>query len=162
MKKSTLLKLIIISLFSVLGFAVSAQTTYSLVTSTSDLEAGGKYLIVGKDAGNNYRALGKRSAGANGGNSSTAVPITISEGKIITTAATDTADAISPFEITIDALSGAWTLYDGFGSYGGFFKPRGSQNGFQLSTDEVTWEITFSGTLATITATNTTAFPRGR
>ena len=164
MKKFILIKTLFFVAFIFATVVCNSQTTYNLVTNSSDLEAGKKYLIVGQYPTNTFVALGKRPSG----NSYSAVSISENGGQIIATAAVNLTDETSPYEIEIGGSSGAWTLFDAltaaFGSNGGYLKPRdGNNNGLQNTTEAVTWNIVIAANgLATITATNTTTFPRGR
>ena len=167
MRTFSIFKVIIFAVFVFTVTFINAQTTYTLITDVNELESGAKYLIVGKNASNNFYAIGMRSAGTNGGNSSTAVSITENSGEIIITPSINAADETSPFEITIDGTTNAWTLFDAVSEnlgFGGYLKPRGeSSNGFRLTTEKVKWSITIATNgLATIIATDVTSYPNGR
>ena len=163
MKTHTFFKTVIVAALIAASSILQGQTTYKLVTSSSELEAGHKYLIVGKN-GDNYYVMGKRLSG----NSYSAVSITVDDIEIITTPATDFTDNTSPYEIEIGGSAGAWTLYDElndlYDDYGGFLRPAdAASNGLRLTTEAVTWEISIATDgLATVIATDASTFPRGR
>lgn len=86
-----------------------AQTTFQLVTSASDLEAGKKYIIVGENDGT-YYAMSKQNVTNTSENRRT-VAVTENGGKITVEVATEaTADAVFQFEL--GGQTGAWTFYD--------------------------------------------------
>ena len=106
MKKN--LPLLLVALL--LGAATSfAQTTFQLVTSASELEAGKMYIIVGEKDGS-YYAMSKQNT-TNTSENRRSVAVTENAGKITVDPATEaTADAVFQFEL--GGQSGAWTFYD--------------------------------------------------
>lgn len=106
MKKTSIFGKLAMGLFAGLCFLTgsNAQNTYVKVTSTEDLEAGGKYLIVceshsmamGGQTNTNYRGH---------------VTVSISSNTISTAVAASESDD-APFEITLGGTDGAWTLQD--------------------------------------------------
>ena len=115
------------------------ETTYTLITSVSDLTVGEKYLIVALN-GEEYDAMGKQNTGNRSG-----VSVTNSSNSItITPAATDSDSA--PFEFTLGQEGEYWTLYDAVtGGY--LYAASSSQN--QLKTQATNdengeWSIEFN------------------
>ena len=115
------------------------ETTYTLITSVSDLTVGDKYLIVALN-GEEYDAMGKQNTGNRSG-----VSVTNSSNSItITPAATDSDSA--PFEFTLGQEGEYWTLYDAVtGGY--LYAASSSQN--QLKTQATNdengeWSIEFN------------------
>lgn len=93
-------------LMAATGFA---QTTFQLVTSASELEAGKMYIIVGEKDGS-YYAMSKQNT-TNTSENRRSVAVTENAGKITVEPATEaTADGVFQFEL--GGQSGAWTFYD--------------------------------------------------
>lgn len=88
---------------------VYAQSTYNLVTSSSDLVAGAKYLVVGLNTAT-YYAIGPQAT-----NNRTGISVTVSSNTISVTPASSTTDS-KPFELTLGGTSGSWTLSDAVNS----------------------------------------------
>lgn len=93
----------LMTLFSVWGWG---QSTYTLVTSVSGLEAGAKYLIADGTSGS-VSLLGYQNT-----NNRPEVSGTVTSGTITITPATLSGDQTKPFEITLGGASGAWVLND--------------------------------------------------
>ena len=107
MKKTTLLKTMLLLCALVAGSgSVWAQSDYELVTSTTELEDNGVYLIVSVESSSKYYAL----SGANSNNRKQ-VELTVSDGKITVTPAESASDN-APFEITLKKSGDNWNLYD--------------------------------------------------
>ncbi len=121
-----------------LSFSGVAQTTYTMVTSTSDLEAGATYLLVGYDDDGNAYAMSYQKP-----NNRHAISINEANGVITATVATDASSQTEPFEITLDGAAGAWTLYDGLNE--GYLYAPGGGNYLKTQsslTDNGYWTIT--------------------
>ncbi len=91
------------SVWSLLCFG---QSTYTLVTSESDLVAGNKYIIVGKknDA---YKAMGYDK-----GNNRTAIDVNVSNDSITVECAKLSSGTDSVFEFRLNGSTDNWTFYD--------------------------------------------------
>ena len=89
------------------NFTVINPTTYELVTNTSGIMHGEKYLIVGSNVANGVHAMGwqKYSVGANPSPTNRlGVPVTVVANEISTlpaTTVTSTNDLVNPYEFTI-------------------------------------------------------------
>lgn len=111
--------------------------TYSLITSTAELVAGAKYLIVSATDGS-ARAMSKK----NGTNNRNTSDVTISSGSITTIPASVIDDGTAPYEITLGGEDGAWTLYDEV--YDGYLKAASSASNYlYTSAGSADWTITF-------------------
>lgn len=98
MKQNKLFKLWLLAVILFAGSGVTwGQSTYNLCTSTADLVAGAKYLVVSAQSGSGY-ALGLQNT-----NNRAAVSVTINSSSITATPATLSKDA-KPFEITLGAI----------------------------------------------------------
>ncbi|MCD8236100.1 MAG: chitobiase/beta-hexosaminidase C-terminal domain-containing protein [Prevotellaceae bacterium] len=88
-------------------FGQDGQNTYKLVTSESQLEADGVYLIASSaDAGDAY-VLSSDNGNNRKGNS-----VTIADASIVCEVATKTGDNTHPYELTLGGKIGAWTFFD--------------------------------------------------
>lgn len=149
------LKLFIIGLFcSVYGWG---QTTYELITSNSDLVAGGKYIIAAGISTGTQNALGYQNA-----NNRPAAIISVASSQTSITPATLNSQTSSVFELTLGGSAGVWTLFDAVNNT--FLKPRtGANNGLQgqPSSTNATWQISIAVSgVATMSCENTTTYPR--
>ncbi|MCP9751960.1 choice-of-anchor D domain-containing protein [Ferruginibacter sp. HRS2-29] len=138
------------------------QSTYTLITSTADIDPGGKYLIVSSNLAGAAQALGSQNTNYR---NRSAVTITNVSGvmTISTTPATASAGT-EPFEITIsDGSTGKYLLFDAVNSTYLIPATGTSANNYlngQAAPSD--WTITFA-TKAIITNTghpNTNASPR--
>ena len=121
-----------------LSFSGIAQTTYTMVTSTSDLEAGATYLLVGYDDDGNAYAMSYQKS-----NNRHAISINEANGVVTATVATDASSQTEPFEITLGGTPGTWTLYDGLND--GYLYAPGGGNYLKTQpslTDNGYWTIT--------------------
>lgn len=91
-----------------MSLSMMAQTTtYTKITSESELSAGDKVLLVGiKDDGSAFAMSWQKS------NNRGAVAVTNEGGSITTTVAVDPNSQTDPFELTVGGQSGAWTFFD--------------------------------------------------
>ncbi len=106
MKMFTLLKTMLLATIILLGSAgMFSQTTYQLVTSASDLEAGARYVISSSATNGSAKAMQSRGSGTN--NNQGAVDVTITNMQIVLN---DT-DEATPFYLGGDASG--WTFSDG-------------------------------------------------
>ena len=128
---------------------ISKGQTYTLCTSTSDLVAGGKYIIVSSQSNGTAYALGYQNTN-NRPQATTSV--TISSGTISgVVTATSIGDLGKPYEITLGGSNGAWTLYDAV--YGGYlYAASSSKNYLRNKSEQTTWTITFSSNAAIMTS----------
>lgn len=91
-----------------MGLGVMAQTnTYTKVTSTADLNAGDKVLLVGFDDNGTAFVMSYQKP-----NNRHALEIAVSGDAITTTVASSASSQTEPFEITIGESNGAWTFFD--------------------------------------------------
>ena len=114
-----------------------AQTTYTKITSTSDLEAGAQYILVGYD--NDGQAFAMSYQKSNNRHA-----ITIGEaGSIITTnVATDPSQQDMPYEFTLNGAPGAWIIFDPLNN--GYLYAPGGGNYLRTQTtldDNGRWTI---------------------
>ncbi|GEM_PF-702258 len=130
------------------------QKTYTLITSTSDLESGKKYLIVNRNTAGSGVAVGYQAA-SNRPQASVTVANVSGVMTINTTPATANSETTKVFEIGIDnGSAGNYTLNDAINS--AYLIPSTGANssnhlkGQTLSSD---WTITFSSGAAIITNT---------
>lgn len=137
-------------LFSIFAMAVLmvvttvgfAQTTYTMVASASQLEAGANYILVGYHTdGSAYAMTWQMSSGSS--SNRRAINVIESNGSIVATVATDPAQQDAPFEFTLGGSAGAWTIYDPLNN-GYLYAPGG---GNKLNTqatvdDKAQWTIT--------------------
>ena len=101
--KKTLLFLAVV----LMGLSMMAQTTYTKVTSASELEAGEQYLIVGYNENLGYCAMSyQKTANRH------AILVSENGGTITVVPATDPANQTDAFEITLGGSNGAWTFFD--------------------------------------------------
>jgi autotransporter-associated beta strand protein len=147
----------ILTCFLFFGGNTFGQTTYTLITSTADLVAGDKYLIVSRNTSGSGFAAGYQNT-----NNRPQAAITVASGLTIsTTPATLNSQTTTPFEFTLGGSTGAWTLYDAVNNT--YLRPRtGANNGLQgnATTTNATWQISFSSGAAVMTCENTTTYPR--
>ena len=103
------MKKALFSLVAVLLLALSgiAQTTYTMVNSTSQLEAGAQYVLVGYDDEGNAFIMSYQK-----NNNRHALAIDEADGVITATVATDPSQQDAPYEFTLDGGPGAWIIYD--------------------------------------------------
>lgn len=102
--KKVLFSLVAMLLLSLSGIA---QTTYTMVNSASQLEAGAQYVLVGYDNDGQAFIMGYQKS-----NNRHALAIDENGGVITVTVATDPSQQEAPFEFTLDGAPGAWTIYD--------------------------------------------------
>ena len=102
--KKVLFSLVAMLLLSLSGIA---QTTYTMVNSASQLEAGAQYVLVGYDNDGQAFIMGYQKS-----NNRHALAIDENGGIITVTVATDPSQQEAPFEFTLDGAPGAWTIYD--------------------------------------------------
>lgn len=147
MKKNYTILLLACLLF--LGGNVFGQAPYKLITSTSDLVVGEKYLI-GSAQTTSTQLMGLPNANNRGQSNTGSYAIT--SGIISITAATTTADATKAYEITLGGSSGAWILYDSVSA--GFLRAGSSSSNYlQTTGTTANWTITFSSNAAVMTCT---------
>ena len=123
--KKVLFSLVAMLLFSVSGIA---QTTYTMVNSASQLEAGAQYVLVGYDNDGQAFIMGYQKS-----NNRHALAIDENGGVITVTVATDPSQQEAPFEFTLDGAPGAWTIYDPLNN--GYLYAAGGGNYLRTQTD---------------------------
>ena len=145
MKKRACFKLLALTIVMLFGLPrmMNAQTepkNYQLVTSTSQLTAGKKYLIIGTQ--NETTAVLSRQ----NTNNRLAIPITISDNAINTLYATSASDDL-PFELTLGGTADNWTLFDEINNiYIGPDRGNTSNNHLKGSSGIPTWTIAINET----------------
>ena len=102
--KKVLFSLVAMLLLSVSGIA---QTTYTKITSASELEAGTSYLIVGYDDNLGYCAMSYQKS-----NNRHAIQVTEAGGSISLTPATDPSSQTEAHQFILMGSTGAWEFYD--------------------------------------------------
>ena len=124
------MKKVLFSLVAVLLLSLSgiAQTTYTMVNSASQLEAGAKYVLVGYDNDGQAFIMGYQKS-----NNRHALAIDEAGGVITATVATDPSQQDAPFEFTLDGAPGAWTIYDPLNN--GYLYAAGGGNYLRTQTD---------------------------
>ena len=132
------MKRVLFSLVAMLLFAVSgiAQTTYTMVNSASQLEAG-QYILVGYDNDGNAFAMSFQKS-----NNRHAVAIEEVGGAITATLATSDSDSLT-FEFTLEGSAGAWTIFDPLNN--GYLCAPGGGNYLRTQStldDKGRWNIT--------------------
>ena len=153
------MKKVYTSVFLFLGFCFVAsvslgQNTYTLVTSTNGLVAGGKYLLANGSSGT-VSLMGYQ----NTNNRPEVTSIAVTGNKISVTPAVANTETTAPFEITLGGSSGAWVLNDGVNSSILGPSPGSNTNNYLKLNSSATFTITFSSNAAVMTAvtgTNTT------
>lgn len=88
-------------------FGQDGQNTYKLVTSESQLEVDGVYLIASSAKDGDAYALS-----FDNGNNRKGVSVTVTNASIICEVATETGDKTHPYELILGEKSGAWTFFD--------------------------------------------------
>ena len=133
--KKVLFSLVTMLLLSLSGIA---QTTYTMVNSASQLEAGAQYVLVGYDNDGQAFIMGYQKS-----NNRHALAIDENGGVITVTVATDPSQQEAPFEFTLDGAPGAWTIYDPLNN--GYLYAAGGGNYLRTQTeltDNGRWTIT--------------------
>ncbi|MBR6438721.1 MAG: T9SS type A sorting domain-containing protein [Bacteroidales bacterium] len=101
--KKTLLFLAVV----LMGLSMMAQTTYTKVTSVSELEAGANYIMVGYDEALGYCVLSYQKA-----SNRHAIQVAEDGGSITLIPASDPSSQTEAFQITLGGSAGAWTFFD--------------------------------------------------
>ena len=103
------MKKVLFSLVAVLLLSISgiAQTTYTMVNSASQLEAGAQYILVGYDNDGQAFVMSYQKS-----NNRHAITINETGGVITAIVATDPSQQDAPYEFTLGGSAGAWTIYD--------------------------------------------------
>ena len=132
--KKVLFSFVAMLLLSLSGIA---QTTYTMVNSASQLEAG-QYILVGYDNDNQAFVMSYQKS-----NNRHAITIDEAGGVITATVATDPSQQDAPFEFTLDGAPGAWTIFDPLNN--GYLCAPGGGNYLRTQTtldDNGRWTIT--------------------
>jgi hypothetical protein len=146
MRKVTFFKTMLATVMLLVGSAgVWGQSTYNLVTSTSDLVAGGKYIIVTAQADGGAFAMGLQNA-----SNRAQVAVTIAAGSVTTISATAAAD-VKPFEIMLGGSADLWTLFDAVNG-GYLYAGSATANQLKNKAEATTWTISFASNAAVLTS----------
>lgn len=124
-----------------MSLSMMAQTTYTKISSESELNVGDKVLFVG--FGNDGQAYAMTWQFSN---NRRAIAIDEASGTITTEVATSASSETEPFEFTIGGASGAWTFYDELNS--GYLYAPGGGNYLRTQAnvdDNATWTLTVNG-----------------
>lgn len=142
-------KYVLAAFLLVSSVGVFGQYTYKLITTTSDLVAGEKYLIGSAQTGTTLLLSGQTT---NNRPAATGSATTITSNTITVTPATTPAETAKPYELTLGGTSGAWVLNDVVN--GTILGPaEGSNSNNHLKANATaTYTITFSIGAAVITA----------
>ena len=137
------MKRVLFSLVAMLLLSMSgiAQTTFTKITSASELEAGANYLIVA-----HHDDFGTLAMGYQKSNNRNAVVVSESGDAITVTLGTDPTSTTDVFQFTLGGNTGAWTLFD---EVKGGYLYAASSSGNQLKTQTTLdangqWSITFN------------------
>ena len=124
-----------------MGLGARAQSTYTKITSESELNAGDKVLLVGIDDNGQAWAMSYQKP-----NNRKALEVSMNDDVIVTTVATDPASQTEPFEITIGGQAGAWTFFDELGD-GYLYAPGGGNYLKTQATndDKGEWTLSMEG-----------------
>ena len=119
-----------------------AQSTYTRILSTSELEVGTQYLLVGFNNDGAPFAMGYQKT-----NNRHAVPIEMVGDDITTVVAMDPNDQEHPFEFTLGGSEGEWTFFDPVKN--GYLNAPGGGNYLRTQTtltDNGKWRVRASST----------------
>ena len=148
--KRSLLSIGMLALLLVFSVRSFAQTTYTMITSASGLEAGAKYILVGFDDDGNAYAMSYQKS-----NNRHAVAVSEAGGSITTTVATDPDSQTDVFEFELGGSAGEWTIYDPLKD--GYLNAPGGGNYLKTQstlTDNGKWDITIDANGAGVPISN--------
>ena len=137
MKKALLFLAVVL-----MGMSMMAQTTYTKVTSASDLEAGANYIMVGYDEALGYCALSYQKTG-----NRHAIQVTENGGSITLVPASDPNSQTEAFQLTLGGSAGAWTFFDELKN-GYLYAASSTANQLKTQTTNNAngeWNIVFDG-----------------
>ena len=137
------MKRVLFSLVAMLLLSVSgiAQTTYTRITSASELEPGAQYIIVGYDDVLGYCAMSYQKT-----SNRHAIQVTEDGGSITVTPATDPTSQTEVHQMTLGGNTGAWTFFDELKN-GYLYASSSSNNQLKTQTqldDNGRWSIEFN------------------
>lgn len=142
-----------LALFMVLCSTMGwGQKSYSLVTSTSDLTSGAKYIVASGDIGN-VRLLGYQATNNRPQTTSTS---TVNGNIITVTPAAVSTNQTSPYEITLNGSTGAWVLYDEANNINLGPASGSNSNNHLKANATATYTISFDNNAAILTAVTST------
>jgi hypothetical protein len=124
------MKKVLFSLMAMLLLSMSgiAQTTYTMVNSASQLEAGAQYVLVGYDNDGQAFIMSYQKS-----NNRHAIAIDEIGGVITATVATDPSQQDAPYEFTLGGSAGSWTIFDPLNN--GYLYAAGGGNYLRTQTD---------------------------
>jgi len=120
-----------------MSLSMMAQTTYTMIASESELNAGDRVILVGFDNDGNAFVMSYQKT-----NNRHAVAIDVTGGTVTTTVATDPASQTEPFELTVGGGAGAWTFFDALNN--GYLYAPGGGNYLKTQTtldDKGQWDL---------------------
>src|SRR5690606_33823092 len=142
-----------LALFMVLCSTMGwGQKSYSLVTSTSGLTSGAKYIVASGDIGN-VRLLGYQATNNRPQTTSTS---TVNGNIITVTPAAVSSNQTSPYEITLNGSTGAWVLYDEANNINLGPASGSNSNNHLKANATATYTISFDNNAAILTAVTST------
>lgn len=139
--KKNLLSIVAMAVLMVISAVGYAQTTYTKVTSESELNAGDKVLLVGIDDNGQAWAMSYQKT-----NNRKALEVSMDGDAVVATVATDPSSQTEPFEITIGGQTGAWTFFDALGN--GYLYAPGGGNYLKTQADnddKGEWTLSMDG-----------------
>ena len=136
--------------FYIDNFSFYPQKKYTKITSSSELEAGAQYLIVGFGEDGSTYAMGYQKA-----NNRHAVGVAENNGVITSFVAIDNNSQTEPYEFTLGGSDGAWVFFDPLNN--GFLYAVSSSSNYLKTEEDLddngTWYIQFdSDGMAEVTA----------
>ena len=114
MKKALLFLAVVL-----MSLSMMAQTTYTKISSESELNVGDKVLLVGYHENGTVWAMSYQKT-----SNRKAVEVALNGDQITTVVAEDPSNQTDPYEITVGGQSGAWTFFDEL-SNGYLYAPGG-------------------------------------
>ena len=132
--KKTLLFLAVV----LMGLSMMAQTTYTKVTSESELSAGDKVILVGYNNDGQAFVMSYQKT-----NNRHAIEIDEAGGSITTVVATSASSQTEAYELTVGGSTGAWTFFDALNN-GYLYAPGGGNYLKTQATNDAQGQWTLS------------------
>lgn len=139
--KKNLLSVFTVAVLMLISAVGYAQTTFTKITSASELEVGTNYLIVA-----HYDDLGVLAMGKQNSNNRKAVVVSENGASITVTPGTNPDSETDVFQFTLGGSANAWTFFDEV--KGGYLYAASSSNNYLRTQttldDNGEWAITFN------------------